>query len=282
MVAVMQTVDVDRPARSSSERSDGKPGLHLLARQRHEAPANVADFEVPSQRAIARSLTGRRTARAVLAGRHVQDHQVHAAHSINRLPSTAAPASMLQTHLDASMGASPWLLPRLRAMAPCTPDLETRRMAPAKTPIGSHVRRCRDPSHGRSDDVHHLGFKVLDPGQLTEPIHAETDCVHRVCLRRHRKRGRNRFRATANYGYSFPWCRSPSWVCSARRPNGSMIATAISTPQHRPGHLRHNAVCMDHHRTGMGLILWTAPSPRVSVRSGRGISAGVSIRPGRF
>ena len=51
------------------------------------------------------------------------------------------------------------------------------------------------PAHGRGVLLHHLG-QGLDPGQETEPIHAETDCVHRVCQRRHRKRGGKGFRAT--------------------------------------------------------------------------------------
>ena len=49
--------------------------------------------------------------------------------------------------------------------------------------------------YGRGVLLHHLG-QGLDPGQETEPIHAETDCVHRVCQRRHRKRGGKGFRAT--------------------------------------------------------------------------------------
>ena len=68
------------------------------------------------------------------------------------------------------------------------------------------------------------------------PLHAETDCVHRVCQRRHRKRGGKGFRAHWNYGYSFPWCRSPSWHCSTRSANGSRRATSTSTSRHRPGH----------------------------------------------
>ena len=68
--------------------------------------------------------------------------------------------------------------------------------------------------------LHHLGQGGSDPRPVeTEPIHAETDCVHRV---RSANRGSNNSYTTSwdttrwqglsgywNYGYSFPWCRSP-------------------------------------------------------------------------
>ena len=68
------------------------------------------------------------------------------------------------------------------------------------------------PAHGRGVLLHHLG-QGLDPGQETEPIHAETDCVASASG----GIGNEVARAFGlNYGYSFPWCRSPSWVCSTR------------------------------------------------------------------
>ena len=71
------------------------------------------------------------------------------------------------------------------------------------------------PAHGRGVLLHHLG-QGLDPGQETEPIHAETDCVHRVCQRRNRKRGGKGFRATGTTDILSHGVVLPSWVCSTR------------------------------------------------------------------
>ena len=174
-------------SRSSSERSEA-PGLHLLARQRHKAPGNgrLRGAVATRFRQVALGQTDRAV---VLAGRHVQDHQVE--RPLEQQVAVAQHLPALQTHLLASMVANPWPL-HFHAAA-VVADLALR-MAPAITPTVP-MATMSGPAHGRGVLLHHLG-QGLDPGQETEPIHAETDCVHRVCQRRHRKRGGKGFRAT--------------------------------------------------------------------------------------
>ena len=128
------------------------------------------------------------------------------------------------------MVANPWPL-HFHAAA-VVADLALR-MAPAITPTVP-MATMSGPAHGRGVLLHHLG-QGLDPGQETEPIHAETDCVHRVCQRRHRKRGGKGFRATGTtdilsmVSFSLLGLQHPE-------PDGSRRATPTSTFQHPPGH----------------------------------------------
>ena len=175
-------------SRSSSERSEASQAFIFLrdsATKRRE----TADFEVPSPRAFARSPSGRRTARWYLRVDTFRDHQVE--RPLEQQVAVAQHLPALQTHLLASMVANPWPL-HFHAAA-VVADLALR-MAPAITPTVP-MATMSGPAHGRGVLLHHLG-QGLDPGQETEPIHAETDCVHRVCQRRHRKRGGKGFRAT--------------------------------------------------------------------------------------
>ena len=225
----MQTVDLDDQQVELREVEASQAFIFL------RDSATKAAGKRPTSRcrrhALRQVALGQTDRAVVLAGRHVQDHQVE--RPLEQQVAVAQHLPALQTHLLASMVANPWPL-HFHAAA-VVADLALR-MAPAITPTVP-MATMSGPAHGRGVLLHHLG-QGLDPGQETEPIHAETDCVHRVCQRRHRKRGGKGFRATGNYGYSFPWCRSPSWVCSTRSLTAPGERHLPQLFQHRPGHLR--------------------------------------------
>ena len=106
MVADMQTVDLDDQQVELRE-VRGEPGLHLLARQRHKAPGNgrLRGAVATRFRQVALGQTDRAV---VLAGRHVQDHQVE--RPLEQQVAVAQHLPALQTHLLASMVANPWPL----------------------------------------------------------------------------------------------------------------------------------------------------------------------------
>ena len=175
-------------SRSSSERSEASQAFIFLRDSATKAPGNgrLRGAVATRFRQVALGQTDRAV---VLAGRHVQDHQVE--RPLEQQVAVAQHLPALQTHLLASMVANPWPL-HFHAAA-VVADLALR-MAPAITPTVP-MATMSGPAHGRGVLLHHLG-QGLDPGQETEPIHAETDCVHRVCQRRHRNRGGKGFRAT--------------------------------------------------------------------------------------
>ena len=119
-------------SRSSSERSEASQASIFFARQRHKAPGNgrLRGAVATRFRQVALGQTDRAV---VLAGRHVQDHQVE--RPLEQQVAVAQHLPALQTHLLASMVANPWPL-HFHAAA-VVADLALR-MAPAINPDGSH------------------------------------------------------------------------------------------------------------------------------------------------
>ena len=175
MVAHMQTVDLDDQQVEPRE-VRGEPGLHLLARQRHEAPGNgrlgspVATL--PRQIAL-----GQTDSAAVFAGRDVQHHQIE--RPLQQQVAVAKNLPALQAHLLAGAVTNPW--PAYLHPAAMVADLAGRR-APTVAPA---IRMAAMPgaTHRRGVLFHHLG-QGLNPGQQTEPVNAEGNFLHGVAQRR--------------------------------------------------------------------------------------------------
>ena len=186
MVAHVEPVDLD-DQQIKLRKIRGEPGLHLLARQRHKAPGN-GRLRGPVATCLRQVALGQTNRAVVLAGRHVQHHQIE--RPLQQQVAVAQHLPALQAHLLARSVTNPW--PAHLRFAAVVADLALC-PAPAITPTVP-MAAMPGPAHGRGVLLHHLG-QGLDPGQQTEPIHAETDGVHRVRQRRHRKRGGKGFRA---------------------------------------------------------------------------------------
>ena len=142
-------------SRSSSERSEASQAFIFFARQRHKAPGNgrLRGAVATRFRQVALGQTDRAV---VLAGRHVQDHQVERPLE-HRLPSRST--CQLSNPPPCQHGREPVAAALSRGRRG---SRSRSAYGPSDNPDGSHGTMS-GPAHGRGVLLHHLG-QGLDPG----------------------------------------------------------------------------------------------------------------------